>query len=1364
MKHKIRKLAAVFLALCLVVQTLVPSVFAMDNGGSERIENTDSRVVLVQNEGEDWPLWETMSYTRQPGATAEVSFEGTGLALYGQKAANGPILSVTIDGVPMEDADFYAPSTTGSEELVWQVEGLEDGAHQAVFTFTDRANPSAAPIQGAMQAAIDYFVVTSEETQPELPAGQQSRVEDTDAAMSFDDTWAPYGNIHYTGTVGATMSFTFTGNAVELYGDVNYTGLTFDVSIDGQPAGTADTYAPSYAAETKIYSASGLQEGEHRLTLTYTGENNNPEAHGVLQGSVDYALVWAQEQPDLIRYEKDYEDGQPGEWEGARAEVVEDPDQPGNHVLKVSNFEAGEAGRYFARDASAPAIKDGTLSMRVKAEHPTSSVYFQFGFIYRAEDAVKEANQFTQSGAWYVCNEGSYNVGYPTYLPTLKTLPTNEWLDIKLQFNGDDVEIAVNGMRYGVFTQAGLSPNAGTYGFRNPGGATFYVDDLIFTEEMLDMGRDYEEPEVVLPRLEWSEDYAQDAADWTGNPVVEDGLAGFTIPANGVVLNNKEEVRAGGANTWRLRAGENGAFGVVFQATDEAYTALYTLGDGSYTLRFANGESTTVASDSLRFSAGDSVKVCVVQAGAECRVFLNDVEIGRAANPCPEQEGTLGLYNPTDSPLELAVSGSEFRELYWYSNDFSDAGNLGGWTGAQASQTEDGQLRLDISAVSNAIAMDTPLLVDGTYELDFCSMLPENQEDSDFGRVGFLFRADETGYQSVFYDTGSSWFWLCDTQYGGIAVSTALTPDTTVHVKLSVQGSNVSLELDGKQVFAGAVDMLGEAAGRFGIRKQWKPGVVLLDNLKITKNYEPAADDRPEQPVELTDGELSVTMDAAFPRVIEYRMDGGVLPGSVAKKYGVYLNGSRCVPLVSAEKTADDTLEYTLDFPLQQVKMTLRYQVKDGVLQMQMTALQEEGELLVETMRFENSALAATPAGDAAASHASVEAQGGWFQVTDHIYDTAEQFPGAMQASRGYAMLSGGGLAATINNNIFESAQKLTVGFEETEAGTQGWIGDGTFTLRTPLDLQEENEPELPWSKVAVCADYNGSGAVDWQDAAANHRNIRTEIYGMDTMKDNMMYITMNFASQVQQPFLRTLDLAKTIYNYTDGFGQMVMHKGFAAEGHDDSHADYGGHVGVRQGGAEDFNAIIEEGKDYNVKFGVHINVSEHNPDAFYFNEDVMTRPLSANWGWIDQAYWVDETKDILSGNRAENLRRLKETLPGLSFVYVDIYSGTTWMAQDLVENLNGLGLIAGTEFGGSLETGAAFTHWGRDRSYPNHGNNSTILRFVKPDVDVFVTNALFNTGIMPRVGSWGNQNNISEATQTSSTMCSPPNTCSTLK
>lgn len=153
MKKKLQKLAAVFLAVCLVVQTLMPTVFAMDTEETQRIENTDAQVVLTQNESEDWPVWESMSYTRQPGATATVSFDGTGIALYGQKASNGPILSVEIDGVAMGDADFYAPSTTGSEELIWETEGLEKGSHTAVFTFTDRANPAAAPIQDAMQAA-----------------------------------------------------------------------------------------------------------------------------------------------------------------------------------------------------------------------------------------------------------------------------------------------------------------------------------------------------------------------------------------------------------------------------------------------------------------------------------------------------------------------------------------------------------------------------------------------------------------------------------------------------------------------------------------------------------------------------------------------------------------------------------------------------------------------------------------------------------------------------------------------------------------------------------------------------------------------------------------------------------------------------------------------------------------------------------------------------------------------------------------------------------------------------------------------------------------------------------------------------------
>ncbi len=198
--------------------------------------------------------------------------------------------------------------------------------------------------------------------------------------------------------------------------------------------------------------------------------------------------------------------------------------------------------------------------------------------------------------------------------------------------------------------------------------------------------------------------------------------------------------------------------------------------------------------------------------------------------------------------------------------------------------------------------------------------------------------------------------------------------------------------------------------------------------------------------------------------------------------------------------------------------------------------------------------------------------------------------------------------------------------------------------------------------------------------------------------------------------------------------------KGYAAEGHDDSHGDYGGHIGVRQGGKEDFNKVIRAGKKYNMKYGIHINVSEHNPDGMLFNPDVMTRPLSANWGWLDQAYWVDETQDILSGNRAKNLDALKEDLPDLNFVYVDIYGNSTWKADNLVRELNDRGYLVGTEFGGSHGAGGQLYPLGHDNSYPNHGNNSTILKYFKNDLDVFVSDAMFNGAMMPRVGSWGRQ------------------------
>ncbi len=73
-----------------------------------------------------------------------------------------------------------------------------------------------------------------------------------------------------------------------------------------------------------------------------------------------------------------------------------------------------------------------------------------------------------------------------------------------------------------------------------------------------------------------------------------------------------------------------------------------------------------------------------------------------------EQSGKSGLYQPGNKDETVRVSVHEGYEIFCYFNDYSDPDKLGQWTNADTAQTEDGQLKLTISAVNNAVAIDTP--------------------------------------------------------------------------------------------------------------------------------------------------------------------------------------------------------------------------------------------------------------------------------------------------------------------------------------------------------------------------------------------------------------------------------------------------------------------------------------------------------------------------------------------------------------------------------------------------------------------------------------------------------------------------------
>lgn len=217
-----------------------------------------------------------------------------------------------------------------------------------------------------------------------------------------------------------------------------------------------------------------------------------------------------------------------------------------------------------------------------------------------------------------------------------------------------------------------------------------------------------------------------------------------------------------------------------------------------------------------------------------------------------------------------------------------------------------------------------------------------------------------------------------------------------------------------------------------------------------------------------------------------------------------------------------------------------------------------------------------------------------------------------------------------------------------------------------------------------------------------------------------------------------------------DGFGQMVLHKGYQAEGHDDDIPSYS-NVGVRQGGVEDFKTLIGEGDKYNMSIGVHLNATEYHLDAnelYYKNLSGATAAgyqsdrLAKGWDWIDTAYYVDQTKDVVTGQLQKRFKDLYDLTKvgdkGLDFYYIDVYTGNDYNAYKLVDYINDLGVKVGTEFSGPIEPGVTFTHWGTDLGYPNKGNKSVLYRMVKNDLDIFVGNALFKGQKIPVVTTWG--------------------------
>ncbi|MDQ0793807.1 endo-alpha-N-acetylgalactosaminidase family protein [Streptomyces sp. B1I3] len=483
----------------------------------------------------------------------------------------------------------------------------------------------------------------------------------------------------------------------------------------------------------------------------------------------------------------------------------------------------------------------------------------------------------------------------------------------------------------------------------------------------------------------------------------------------------------------------------------------------------------------------------------------------------------------------------------------------------------------------------------------------------------------------------------------------------------------------------------------------------------------------------LTSRQLSVAVAADFPRVLSYteRAGGARLSGSTRPVTTVTLNGTEYpVHLGKEPRFTATAAHYTLAFTgLPGVGIDAELSVAGRTTTFAVTAVRDTEAFRVGTIDIPGHDLMSVASTDPGAATAFTRLDPDSTKTADvfaRVTPDTPSDPAPLGAA--YAIVSTGSLAAAIESNSSydkpsgptggDDSRFLHRAREEADGSVRVGVGSGQWTYRGEGAPEPASGTGLPWAKVVVTPDANGDTKVDWQDGAVAFRTIGIMAPGgQDTAGRVVTHIPFNFAGQATHPFLRTLDDVKRISLATDGLGQLAVLKGYASEGHDSAHPDYGGNYNKRAGGLHDLNALLEEGRKWGATFGVHINATESYPEAHAFDEQLVDRSRPG-WNWLNQSYYIDQRRDINSGDLAGRLRQLRdETDDNLSLLYVDVYHSHGWIADQTLRTMQQQGWNVASEWSDKFERGTLWSHWANDLDYggkTNKGLNSKIIRFIR--------------------------------------------------
>ena len=254
-----------------------------------RVEESDAAVTLggawtKSDSSWGWSGGSAMQ-SSTAGATASITFIGTSIRWIGSRGRGMGIAQVSVDGGPAREVSLFARPTDEIHTPIVTIDDLSDGQHTLTITVTGRQDS---------QAAGNVVVVDAFDIQPGTTV---SHWQDTNPDLKYSAGWTkssvalPFSgtgvsnlpelpvSAQETSTAGQTVTVPFRGTAIGWIGFRGPDAGIATVQVDGGAPSEIDLYSPSAVYQPVVFTAKGLADGNHTLTIQATGRRN-PAAMG----------------------------------------------------------------------------------------------------------------------------------------------------------------------------------------------------------------------------------------------------------------------------------------------------------------------------------------------------------------------------------------------------------------------------------------------------------------------------------------------------------------------------------------------------------------------------------------------------------------------------------------------------------------------------------------------------------------------------------------------------------------------------------------------------------------------------------------------------------------------------------------------------------------------------------------------------------------------------------------------------------------------------------------------------------------------------------------------------------------------------